>query len=74
MERRESQKDMQILQLGGILGHRPASVPPAVLDTGNSRSSNSVNKDSPVEKETNGAMMTYYYGTSYKFCLVNRWR
>ena len=59
-------------ELDGTIGHRPASVPPAILDTGNSRSSNSVNEDSAMEKETNGIMMTFY-GTSYKFGLVNRW-
>ena len=55
----ERQEDMQVLQkLDGILGHHPVSVTPAVLDTGNSRSNNRVNENSPVEKETNGTMMT----------------
>ena len=54
-------------ELDGILCHRPASVLPAMLDTGNSRSSKSVNEDSPVE---NGIMMIY--GTSHEFGLCRQ--
>ena len=55
----ETGRGRKIIELDGILGHRPASAPTALLDTGTSSATALDSQDTTKETETNGNLVIY---------------